>query len=300
MPPPSRPLALRFLWGQFQGGVLPVDPGRPLVIGRQPDADLVLPDEAVSRRHARLAFEGDELVVEDLGSTNGTYLNGARVTRGRVSEGDRLLVGGSLFKVVARERPGAEAAAQATGSEEGRARAMQGRLEDVPLPDLLQLLASARKTGVLRIHARGHEAEVEVSQGSLVRCALDGRDDLSTGKSLIRMLAWTQGGFELRRAAQTATSGALPGEPLQPLLLESLRQLDELRRVVPRLPGRIVAAAAPSDDLDASDLGLLALAAQLGSLQAVLDATPLPDAEAARRIAALVARGFLLPAPATG
>ncbi len=300
MPPTSRPLALRFLWGHFQGGVLPVEPGRPLVIGRQPDADLVLPDEAVSRRHARLAFEGDELVVEDLGSTNGTYLNGARVTRGRVSEGDRLLVGGSLFKVVARDRPGAEAAAQATGGEEPRGRAMQGRLEDVPLPDLLQLLASARKTGVLRVHARGHEAEVEVSQGCLVRCAIDGRDDLSIGKSLVRMLAWTQGSFELRRSAQAAASGALPSEPLQPLLLESLRQLDELRRVVPGLPARMVAAAAPSDDLDASDLGLLALAAQLGSLQAVLDATPLPDVEAARRVAALVARGFLLPAAATG
>ena len=300
MPPTSRLLALRFLWGHFQRGVLPVERGRPIVIGRQPDADLVLPDELVSRRHARLAFEGDELVVEDLGSTNGTYLNGARVTRGRVSEGDRLLVGGSLFKVVAREHPGAEVAPQAAAGEEGRGRAMQGRLEDVPLPDLLQLLASARKTGVLCIETHGHRAEVEVSQGGLVRCAIDGRGDLSIGKSLLRLLAWTQGSFELRRAEPAPAGGGPAREALQPVLLESLRQLDEIRRIVPGLPSRLAAGAPPGDDLDGSDLGLLALAAQLGSLEAVLEATPLSDVDAARRIEALVARGFLLPAPAPG
>jgi hypothetical protein len=291
MPPTTstRPLALRFLWGHLQGGVLPLQRGRPVLIGRQPDADLVIADELVSRRHARLAFEGDELVVEDLGSTNGTYLNGARVTRGRVVEGDLLLVGGSIMKVIAGDLPGAEAAPPP--AEKGT-RAMQGRIEDVPLRDLLQLFATARKTGVLVIERAGHEAEVEVEKGCLVRCVLDGRIDFPARKGLTRLLAWTQGNFELRRAGGAAASG-LPPEPLEPLLVECMRQLDELRRLFPRLPKRFTAVPGHAEGVDEIDRALLALAVQRGSLQGVLDATPLTDLEAAQRVAALLARGLL-------
>jgi pSer/pThr/pTyr-binding forkhead associated (FHA) protein len=48
-------------------------------IGRQQDNDIVLRSERVSRRHARVARAGDEWLVEDLGSFNGTLVNGARV-----------------------------------------------------------------------------------------------------------------------------------------------------------------------------------------------------------------------------
>jgi FHA domain/Domain of unknown function (DUF4388) len=293
--PASRPLALRFLWGHFQGGLLPLERGRPLVIGRQADADLVIPDDLLSRRHARLAFEGDELVVEDLGSTNGTYVNGARVTRGRVSEGDRLLVGGSIVKVVAAgRRPSPAPAASPAPAQQ---RAMQGRIEDVPLQDVLQLFASGKKTGILAVQRPGHEARVEIEKGSLVRCVIDGRADLSTRKTLTRLFAWTQGTFELQRVAPAAAPGGPSPEPLQPLLVEAMRELEELRRLVPRLPARFAAGAAPVDDLDDADVALLALAAQVGSREGVLDVTPLSDLEAAQRLGALVARGLLVPVP---
>jgi Domain of unknown function (DUF4388)/FHA domain len=293
MPSAIRPLALRFLWGHFQGGVLTLERGRSLLIGRQPDADLVIADELISRHHARLAFEGDALVVEDLGSTNGTYLNGARVTRGRVVQGDRLLLGGSLIKVVAGDQP---APATAPAAPERPARAMQGRLEDVPLQDLLQLFATARKTGVLAIQQAGHDAELEVDKGCLVRCVIDGQTDLSARKTLVRLLAWTQGNFELRRASPGAATGGPPPEPLEHLLLEGMRQLDELRRLLPRLPRRFTLGTAPTEDMDEIDLALLAFAAQGGSLEGVLDATPLPDLEAAQRIGVLLTRGFLVGA----
>src|SRR3990172_2042207 len=174
-PPPPRP----FLWGHFQGGVLPLAPGRALVIGRKPGADLVIADDLVSRSHARLTFEGDDLVVEDLGSTNGTYLNGVRMRRERAVEGDRILVGGSIIKVVARD-PVSHAADEARAdpgvatAAEQRVRAMQGHLEEVPLLDLLQLIASARKTGLLSIERPGHEAEAESRRGRLVRGGIEG------------------------------------------------------------------------------------------------------------------------------
>lgn len=51
-----------------------------LHVGRDVTNDLVISDEKVSRRHARLYTEGDQYVVEDLGSTNGTFINGARLS----------------------------------------------------------------------------------------------------------------------------------------------------------------------------------------------------------------------------
>jgi len=52
---------------------------RPLVVGRDDDCDAVIPDASVSGRHARIEFDGVAWAVTDLGSTNGTWLNGGRL-----------------------------------------------------------------------------------------------------------------------------------------------------------------------------------------------------------------------------
>ncbi len=53
----------------------------PILIGRGTDAAIRLDDDYVSTRHARIAASGDEWFVEDLGSTNGTYIGSARITQ---------------------------------------------------------------------------------------------------------------------------------------------------------------------------------------------------------------------------
>jgi HD-GYP domain-containing protein (c-di-GMP phosphodiesterase class II) len=72
-----------------------------LQIGRLPDLDVILDDASVSRRHAELALGDDGWVVRDLGSSNGTFLNGARVgwTDQRVRPGDALKVGNLSLRV---------------------------------------------------------------------------------------------------------------------------------------------------------------------------------------------------------
>ena len=64
-----------------------------LTIGRMDACDVALADPGASRRHAEVRREGDEWVVVDLGSTNGTIVNGKRVNRHRLSKGDRMLIG---------------------------------------------------------------------------------------------------------------------------------------------------------------------------------------------------------------
>jgi len=65
--------------GAGAGKVLPLEKSE-MHVGRDVTNDLVISDEKVSRRHARLYSEGDQYVVEDLGSTNGTFINGARLS----------------------------------------------------------------------------------------------------------------------------------------------------------------------------------------------------------------------------
>ena len=62
-----------------------------LLLGRSRDCDVVLASDAVSRRHARLVFRDGHWLVCDLGSTNGTTVNGARVGRCRLRPGDRVM-----------------------------------------------------------------------------------------------------------------------------------------------------------------------------------------------------------------
>ena len=67
------------------------------VIGRREDCDLIIPLGEVSRKHCRLVKDGDLVKVEDLGSANGTYLNGQRVQESLLAPGDTVQVGPVVF-----------------------------------------------------------------------------------------------------------------------------------------------------------------------------------------------------------
>ncbi len=75
-----------------------VSQGQPLILGRSPDCDAVLPDPTVSRRHAELTATPHSLVIRDLGSSNGTTINGVRVSTGELFPGDSVLFGKVAFR----------------------------------------------------------------------------------------------------------------------------------------------------------------------------------------------------------
>ena len=78
------------------GARLPVGE-EPVVIGRMPECGVVLADPNVSRRHAEVRRVGDAVVVNDLGSTNGTRVNGVPIREQHLASGDEITVGSTTL-----------------------------------------------------------------------------------------------------------------------------------------------------------------------------------------------------------
>ena len=79
---------------------LPAGAERPLVLGRSRDCDCVLPEPSVSRRHAELRRDGARWLLRDVGSRNGTRVNGVRVLEEtEVAPGDRVSFGGMRYRL---------------------------------------------------------------------------------------------------------------------------------------------------------------------------------------------------------
>ena len=92
--------ALLFISGKYKTAEFPLPDSGELLIGRSADLDLVLSEEMVSRKHAKMRIQGGSMVLTDLGSTNGSYVNGEKIRRHDVKMGDRLLLGTSIIRVI--------------------------------------------------------------------------------------------------------------------------------------------------------------------------------------------------------
>lgn len=93
------PRQLLVTQGALAGTRISLD-SRPILIGRADDSTLVLDDDYASTRHARIALQGEEWYVEDLGSTNGTYLDRAKVTGPtRVPPGVPVRIGKTVIEL---------------------------------------------------------------------------------------------------------------------------------------------------------------------------------------------------------
>ncbi len=90
--------SIRVVRGFFEGLELPVDRDW-VVIGRGRSADVVIADPTISRAHAAIGYDGEEFFVEDLGSTNGTGVNGKREPRITLHSGDEIQLGTLLLQV---------------------------------------------------------------------------------------------------------------------------------------------------------------------------------------------------------
>jgi serine phosphatase RsbU (regulator of sigma subunit) len=114
----------------FHGGmrVVPLTVAEAVVVGRSSPADLVLPEARLSREHARFSIVDGVVWVEDLGSTNGTSVNGKRVKRHALGAADRVILAGVSIFVHTDHLPASDDRTSDLHREAEAARVIQERL----------------------------------------------------------------------------------------------------------------------------------------------------------------------------
>jgi pSer/pThr/pTyr-binding forkhead associated (FHA) protein len=197
-----------------------------LLAGRLPECDVMVDDALVSRMHARISVRDDSVVVEDLHSTNGVYVNGARITHSALlREGDRLLLGTteiSLFEA----RPDARVAPLRVRRDEARS---------IPVLPPPSLRVSAPTT--LPVDGRASFGTLELHLDEL---AVDTRDDgppSARSADLKALRSRSSGVPSTARADALEVIGALADR------LAANGNLDEARRVLSAHLKRILQGA---------------------------------------------------------
>ena len=205
-----------------------------VVIGRSRSCDLRLPTGDASRRHAEISDTEQGFLLRDLASTNGTFVNGSRVSEHLLRPGDRIEIGSSEIRYcqVATELEPSEAAA---GEPPGEAKTIiferpafsqsqvfQGSLAEIPPFAVLQILEMGRKTGVLKLDADRGVGSLWFTNGSPVHAETKNQCGFDAALSIIQA---SSGRFTFE--PQTTTPTPTITASVTELLLEASRLLDE-------------------------------------------------------------------------
>lgn len=297
--------AFKFISGKYQGGEFPIPNEGELIIGRAADLDMVLVEDMVSRKHARLVCNGETLTLFDLGSTNGTFVNGEKIRRTELHKNDRVLIGTSILKLVlaadskgAADKESAKEMMTDLAKRTPASSTMSGELEEVPLPDLLQLFGTNKKTGVLTISG-ANRGRIYLKEGVLQHAAMGSDNSIPPMKVICRMLLWTKGSFQFE--AQTNLSEVPSGFDLstENILIEAMRQNDETRRLLAQLPNLdatlklVVPVTARLAELNEAELDTLQLAINWGRMRTIVDKAGSTDHEVLTHLQRLIQSGYL-------
>lgn len=108
----------------------------PIVIGRSPDADLVLADEKISRLHCAIRQVDGLFMIKDLDSRNGTYVNAERIHSPRpLKIGDHIRIGTSLLNIEEKLAKGSETILQEIEDEMEQGKGYHTLLKEIIEPD---------------------------------------------------------------------------------------------------------------------------------------------------------------------
>lgn len=209
---------------------LPLPEDGVVVIGRSRDAALRLPDPDTSRRHAKIVCRVETCTLHDLGSTNGTYVNGERVDERALAAGDRIGIGDN--EITFCEIGGLDGA-DGAGTDDGaatrlleepaRTEAFQGDLAQIPPFAVVQILEMGRKTGVLELDSAGSCGRLWFQGGDPVHAETQGQLGFDAAISLVHA---SKGRFRFEPTLEPPQR-TIEASVTQ-LLLEASRVLDEL------------------------------------------------------------------------
>jgi hypothetical protein len=212
-----------------------------VALGRHHTNHVQLRSRRVSNYHAEILNEVDGLVLHDLGSTNGTFLNEENVRREALKSGDHIRIGGFdiTVKLVPRAETEGVEAPLAVGTignvlpfrGQSPGSSADGDRGDKTLPDLLSDLARAKATVAVALHHPEQEGKIYVFEGGIVHAEVGAA---RREKALYRLLAFQKGSYEI-----LALSPGVPqtiSAPTESLLVEGIQQIEAMEKLAAKLP----------------------------------------------------------------
>lgn len=332
--PGSGRYVLKFISGKYAGGEFALEMNSELIIGRSSELEMVLIEDMVSRHHAKITTTDSEIFIEDLGSTNGTFVNGEKITSCKLKEGDRILIGTSIVKLVFEEfdgtqpppaplpplggasiedvriaplsgqsgRVSAQGPQHTSGTNSG---VLSGLLDQVALPDLLQLFGSSKKSGCLFITTPAQtEGRIYLREGRVYGAVINGNTEVPSDKTFYRMITWKQGTFLLDTMATQDFANPID-QSVESMLMEAMRIIDEMDALGDDVPSydatfHITVTLTPKlSDLSKDELNVFQLALNEPTMEFILTHSELDDIETTKAVLNLLHNQYMEVAPAT-
>jgi len=210
---------------------LRLDPEREVVIGRSRSCELALQVDHASRRHAAVRFDDDHFRVRDLGSTNGTFVNGEALEAERVLQpGDRIDIGGALVTFCQVDEA-MEGAMHDQGEGEtilmtrpisGAREALRGNFEEIPSFAVLQILEMGNQTGLLSVESSNGDGSMWLENGRLIHAVTGKSEGFDAATEILQN---TSGRFLFEPGGEPASRSI--DASVTEVILEASRLMDE-------------------------------------------------------------------------
>ncbi len=343
---------LVFISGKYEGGSYTLPEQGTITIGRGGELDIVVVEDMVSRRHAEIRVEGEQVVYQDLGSTNGSFLNGERFSKATLKHGDRLALGSSILEYRSPETGLQEAPKMPEPSipprldfsdappselsdrseddfaeqsfvdapsdlsimslpDEDNLSSLDGDIDIAPpveipengtieeetIRETIELLGTARFSGVLKIDSDDETHAVSFKNGQLIDVQHGEYEGLDPRKALSRLLPIDEGVFTIEK--NDSISGQAIEADTDKLLGATVYQLQEFESLMNKLPAPedklIVCRPIPGQlrSLHEDELDIFQLVFNVGFFQLVLDRSTSSDLATARTVERLLENGYI-------
>jgi pSer/pThr/pTyr-binding forkhead associated (FHA) protein len=271
-----------------------LDARNPIYLGRGRCCELVVEHPTVSERHAELRLESERLVLQDLKSANGTFINDVRTSRDFVLPGDRIRLGSAelvlFLEGTSLGNLGDGQARELSDSLNGTV--LSGVAENLSPADLVQLLAANGKTGTLMLF-NGRFGRIDFKEGCVCYAKVD---PVEGEKAFHRILGWSGAEFQFRyhwpkqENIESSTNE---------LLIDHVRHHDEMLTLETVLPSPetelTLKPGGTMGTLSVIEKEILRVTPEVKILARVMDLSPHLDVEIARSVIRLLEAGLLAP-----
>lgn len=285
-----------------------------VALGRHDTNDLQLVSRTVSNFHAEVIHEEGRLVLRDLGSTNGTYVNEEVIHEAQLQSGDRVRIGNHVLDVQLEQSNGGAGEQPGTRRHPnflevgvcGNIISMRGGMQeagktlpaaephDLSLPDLLKLLTAVPRSITLALRKGSEQGHIYICDSKIIHSEY-GR--ARGEKALYRFFGWQRAVYEIQELPASLAVQRTIALPADTLITEGMNQIEDVAKLITQLPPLEVPlllkedCSLPVNALSSAEIHIYQNIICYETIARVLEETRMTDCRALRLIHSLLQKG---------